>query len=115
MSGGTPEIARRVEGFYHCVAVNLEAWVNRRKSDHKDRAYRGDVMAFTAFKGFAWPHNADELRRFSIIDVQGLNGQMAKDGGAPKTGNGESRARQLLAMVTEGTLIELRDWAVLES
>jgi hypothetical protein len=41
-----PEIQERVENLFHSVAGIFEAWVNRRKSDHTRRAYRGDVMAF---------------------------------------------------------------------
>ena len=51
----TPEIERRVENFFHSVASIFEAWVNRCKSDHTRRAYRGDIMAFVEFCRFAWP------------------------------------------------------------
>src|SRR6266849_3011315 len=54
----TPEIERRVENFFHSVAAIFEAWVNRRKSHHTRRAYRGDVMAFVEFCGFAWPDDS---------------------------------------------------------
>lgn len=42
----TPENRQRVENFFFSVASIFEAWVNRRKSEHTRRAYRGDVMAF---------------------------------------------------------------------
>ena len=65
----------------------FEAWVNRRKSDHTRRAYRGDVMAFVEFCGFAWPEDSAKLLRVSILDVQAFKDHMAKHGGAPKTIN----------------------------
>lgn len=81
----TPEMESRVETFYRSIAAIFEAWVNRRKSDHTQRAYRGDVMAFVAFKRWAWPDDAAQLLRVSILDVQAFKGHMAKRGGAPKT------------------------------
>src|ERR1035438_1816810 len=74
----TPEIERRVENFFHSVAAIFEAWVNRRKSDHTRRAYRGDVMAFVEFCAFAWPDDSARLLRVSILDVQAFKDQMAK-------------------------------------
>jgi site-specific recombinase XerD len=159
----TPEIKERVESFFHSVAAIFEAWVNRRKSDHTRRAYRGDVMAFVEFCKFAWPRDSAKLLRVSILDVQAFKDQMGKHGGAPKTINrrisslssfykflsgaaaelrlpitvpnpahaqfiareasdpveetralSETRARQLMAMVTGESLIELRDRAILK-
>jgi site-specific recombinase XerD len=159
----TPEIKERVESFFHSVAAIFEAWVNRRKSNHTRRAYRGDVMAFVEFRGFVWPRDAAELLRVSILDVQGFKDDMGKHGGAPKTINrrisslssfykflsgaaaelrlpitvpnpahaqfiareasdpveetralSETRARQLLAMITGDSVIELRDRAILK-
>lgn len=54
----TPEVKTRVENFFNSAAAILAAWVNRRKSEHTRRAYRGDVMAFVEFCGIAWPHDA---------------------------------------------------------
>ena len=71
----TPEIERRVENFFHSVSSIFEAWVNRRKSDHTRRAYRGDVMAFVEFCGFSWPDDSAKLLRVSILDVQDLQGR----------------------------------------
>jgi site-specific recombinase XerD len=159
----TPEIKERVDSFFHSVASIFEAWVNRRKSDHTRRAYRGDVMAFVAFRGLIWPRDAAELLRVSILDVQAFKDHMGKHAGAPKTINrrisslssfyrflsgaaaelrlpitvpnpahaqfiareasdpveetralSETRARQLMAMVTGESLIELRDRAILK-
>ncbi|MBZ5532397.1 MAG: tyrosine-type recombinase/integrase [Acidobacteriia bacterium] len=159
----TPEIKRRVENFFHSVAAIFEAWVNRRKSDHTRRAYRGDVMAFVEFCRFAWPQDAARLLRVSILDVQAFKDAMGKHGGAPKTINrrisslssfykflsgaaaelrlpitvpnpahaqfisressdpvdetralSETRARQLVAMVTGDSLLDLRDRAILK-
>jgi site-specific recombinase XerD len=141
----------------------FEAWVNRRKSEHTRRAYRGDVMAFVEFRGLAWPRDAAELLRVSILDVQAFKDDMANHGGAPKTINrrississfykflsgaaaelrlpitvpnpaharfiareasdpveetrafSETRAWQLLALVTGESLVELRDRAILK-
>ena len=61
----TPDIERRVEGFFHSVASIFEAWVNRRKSDHTRRAYRGDVVAFVEFLGWAWPEDSMQMLRVS--------------------------------------------------
>jgi site-specific recombinase XerC len=83
----TPEIERRVENFFHSVASIFEAWVNRRKSEHTRRAYRGDVMAFVQFRGWAWPGDAAQLLRVSIFDVQAFKEHMVKHGAAPKTIN----------------------------
>lgn len=159
----TPEIERRVEHFFQSVAAIFEAWVNRRKSDHTRRAYRGDVMAFVAFRGWAWPQDAAQLLRVSILDVQAFKDYMGKHGGAPKTVNrrisslssfykflsgaaaelrlpitvpnpahaqfisreasdpvdetralSETRARQLMAMPTGDSLLDLRDRAILK-
>ena len=159
----TPEIESRVESFYTSVAAIFEAWVNRRKSEHTRRAYRGDVMAFVEFRGFVWPRDAAELLRVSILDVQAFKDHMAANAGAPKTINrrisslssfykflsgaaaelrlpitvpnpahaqfiareasdpvedtralSETRARQLVAMVTGESLVELRDRAILK-
>ncbi|HEX5425224.1 MAG TPA: hypothetical protein VFW94_16875, partial [Candidatus Acidoferrales bacterium] len=78
----TLEVEARVESFYNSIAAIFEAWVKRRKSDHTRRAYRGDVMAFVAFKRFVWPQDATELLRVSILDVQEFKDDMAKLGGA---------------------------------
>jgi site-specific recombinase XerD len=83
----TPEIERRVEGFFHSVASIFEAWVGRRKSDHTRRAYRGDVMAFAQFMAWAWPEDSMRMLRVSILDVQAFKDHMVKHGGAPKTIN----------------------------
>jgi site-specific recombinase XerD len=159
----TPEIQERVESFFSSIAAIFEAWVNRRKSHHTRRAYRGDVMAFVGFQEFVWPRDAAELLRVSILDVQRFKDWMGKHGGAPKTINrrisslpsfyrflsgaaaelrlpitvpnpahaqfiareasdpveetralSETRARQLLAMVTGESLIDQRDRAILK-
>src|ERR1700722_21041590 len=81
----TPEIARRVENFFHSVASIFEAWVNRRKSNHTRRAYRGDVMAFVEFRGWAWPKDSAQLLRVSILDVQAFKDFTVKDDSGPET------------------------------
>ena len=120
-------------------------------------------MSFVEFRGFVWPHQAAELLRVSILDVQDFKDQMVKQRSAPKTINrrvsslssfykflsgaaaelrlpitvpnpahaqfisressdpveetralSETRARQLMAMVTGESLVELRDRAILK-
>ena len=83
----TPEIARQVENFFHSLASIFEAWVNRRKSDHTRRTYRGDVMASVEFCRFVWPEDSAKLLRVSILDVQAFKDHMASHDGAPKTIN----------------------------
>src|ERR1700757_3683534 len=78
----TPQVEARVENFFNSVAAIFEAWVNRRKSEHTRRAYRGDVMAFVEFRGLVWPRDAAELLRVSILDVQAFKDYMAKHDGA---------------------------------
>jgi site-specific recombinase XerD len=65
----------------------FEAWVNRRKSDHTRRAYRGDVMAFVDSAGLPGRTIPPKLLRVSILDVQAFKDHMGKHGGAPKTIN----------------------------
>jgi integrase/recombinase XerC len=83
----TPEVAGRVGGFYNSVASIFEAWVGGRKSAHTQRAYRGDVMAFVEFMKLAWPDDATELLRGSILDVRAFKADLVKHGAAPKTIN----------------------------
>jgi site-specific recombinase XerD len=104
----TPEIKRRVENFFQSVAAIFEAWVNRRKSDHTRRAYRGDVMAFVAFCGFAWPEDSAKLLRVSILDVQAFKDRMAKNGGAPKTINRRISSISSFYKFLSGAAAELR-------
>ena len=49
----TPEVRGRVGDFYNSVAGIFEAWVNRRKSEHTRRAYRGDVHGLRFLHGLA--------------------------------------------------------------
>jgi site-specific recombinase XerD len=104
----TPEISRRVENFFYSVAAIFEAWVNRRKSDHTRRAYRGDVMAFVAFRGLTWPEDAAQLLRVSILDVQAFKDRMAKHGGAPKTINRRISSLSSFYKFLSGAAAELR-------
>jgi len=89
----TPENRQRVENFFFSVASIFEAWVNRRKSEHTRRAYRGDVMAFVQFMGsrepgsWRWPEDSVELLSASILDVQAFKDKMVEDSAAPKTIN----------------------------
>ncbi|MGB7846007.1 MAG: tyrosine-type recombinase/integrase [Candidatus Acidiferrum sp.] len=104
----TPEIERRVENFFHSVASIFEAWVNRRKSHHTRRAYRGDVMAFVEFCKFAWPQDSAKLLRVSILDVQAFKEHMGKHGGAPKTINRRISSISSFYKFLSGAAAELR-------
>lgn len=104
----TPEISRRVENLFHSVAAIFEAWVNRRRSDHTRRAYRGDVMAFAEFCRFTWPDDSAKLLRVSILDVQAFKDNMAKHGGAPKTINRRISSLSSFYKFLSGAAAELR-------
>lgn len=85
LNSATPENRKRVEDFFFSVAGIFEAWVNRRKSEHTRRAYRGDVMAFVQFMKWRWPDDAIEILSASILDVQAWKDSMTKALMAPKT------------------------------
>jgi site-specific recombinase XerD len=104
----TPEVERRVENFFHSVAAIFEAWVNRRKSDHTRRAYRGDVMAFVEFCGLAWPHDSAKLLRVSILDVQAFREDMLERRAAPKTINRRISSLSSFYKFLSGAAAELR-------
>ena len=104
----TPEIEHRVENFFHSVAAIFEAWVNRRKSEHTRRAYRGDVMAFVEFCRFTWPDDSAKLLRVSILDVQAFKEHMRNHGGAPKTINRRISSISSFYKFLSGAAAELR-------
>jgi site-specific recombinase XerD len=104
----TPEVQTRVENFYTSVAAIFEAWVNRRKSDHTRRAYRGDIMAFVEFQGWKWPDEAVRLLRVSILEVQAFKDAIAKHGGAPKTINRRISSLSSFYKFLSGAAAELR-------
>src|SRR5437899_9087933 len=83
----TPAIRERVEQFYFSVASIFESWVQRRKSQHTQRAYREDVMAFVRFLGIVWPDQATSLLSTSIKDVQSFREELLEHDAAPKTLN----------------------------
>lgn len=83
----TPAAAERVRRFYSSLASLFESWVTRRKSPHTQRAYREDIMTFVRFLGLAWPGEADELLRVSIVDVQRFRDSLLSQNAAPKTLN----------------------------
>jgi hypothetical protein len=104
----TPEIAHRVENFFQSVASIFEAWVNRRKSDHTRRAYRGDVMAFVEFRDWAWPKDSGQLLRVSILDVLAFREDMLKRRAAPKTMNRRISSLSSFYRFLAGAAAELR-------
>jgi integrase/recombinase XerC len=83
----TPEIKKRVERFYLSIAEIFEAWVQRRKSAHTQRAYREDVMSFVSLIGLTWPEQSPALLQISIHDVQRFRDHMLEKNAAPKTIN----------------------------
>ena len=104
----TPAVRERVGQFYLSVAAIFEAWVGRRKSDHTQRAYRGDVMAFVQFKGWNWPEDATNMLRASILDVQAFKADMVKHGAAPKTLNRRISSLSSFYKFLAGAAAELR-------
>ena len=83
----TPAVRKRVEEFYWSVAQIFEAWVQRHKSLHTQRAYREDVMSFVRFCGIQWPQGSIKLLAASIKDVQAFRDHMLELKQAPKTIN----------------------------
>jgi site-specific recombinase XerD len=104
----TPENRDRVENFSFSVATIFEAWVNRRKSEHTRRAYRGDVMAFAQFMGWRWPNHATELLASSILDVQAWKNRMVEESAAPKTINRRISSLSSFYKFLAGAAAELR-------
>jgi len=104
----TPENRKRVEDFFFSVAAIFEAWVNRRKSEHTRRAYRGDVMAFVQFMKWNWPDDAIELLSASILDVQAWKDSMTKAAMAPKTLNRRVSSLSSFFKFLAGAAAELR-------
>src|SRR3954452_13585160 len=83
----TPEIGKRVEQFCLSLAEIFESWVNRHRSPHTQRAYRGDVEAFLTFLGIRWPEDATALLTASVQDVQAFRDFHQAHSAAPKTIN----------------------------
>lgn len=104
----TPENRQRVEDFFFSVASIFEAWVNRRKSEHTRRAYRGDVMAFVQFMGWKWPKDSIELLSASILDVQAFKNRMVEEAAAPKTINRRISSLSSFYKFLAGAAAELR-------
>jgi integrase/recombinase XerC len=103
-----PENRARVEDFFFSVASIFEAWVNRRKSEHTRRAYRGDVMAFVRFMGWNWPGSSVELLSASILDVQAFKKRMVDEAAAPKTINRRISSLSSFFKFLAGAAAELR-------
>ena len=103
-----PEIQARVERFYFSVAAIFEAWVDRRKSEHTRRAYRGDVMAFIKFMGWRWPEDSLLLLQVSIRDIQAFKGDIENRGGAGKTVNRRISSLSSFYKYLAGAAAELR-------
>jgi site-specific recombinase XerD len=104
----TLENRERVENFFSSVASIFEAWVNRRKSEHTRRAYRGDVMAFIQFMGWNWPKDSLELLSASIVDVQAWKEMMLKQSAAPKTINRRISSLSSFFKFLAGAAAEMR-------
>ena len=104
----TPEVRGRVGDFYNSVAMLFDAWVDRRKSEHTRRAYRGDGMAFVSFMGWQWPDDAANLLRVSLLDVQAFKADIGKQGGAGKTINRRISSLSSFYKFLAGAAAELR-------
>lgn len=104
----TPEAAERVGDFYASVATIFEAWVKRCKSEHTQRGYRGDVMAFVRFMGWLWPENSASMLRASILDVQAFRDALLKRKAAPKTINRRISSLSSFYKYLAGAAAELR-------
>jgi site-specific recombinase XerD len=104
----TPENRERVERFFFSVASIFEAWVNRRKSEHTRRAYRGDVIAFVQFMEIKWPEEASRLLSSSILDVQAWKNKMFEESAAPKTINRRISSLSSFYKFLAGAAAELR-------
>lgn len=110
----TPENRKRVESFFLSVASIFEAWVNRRKSEHTRRAYRGDVMAFVEFMRsqapglWKWPEDSARLLSTSILDVQAWKNRMVQEAAAPKTINRRISSLSSFYKFLAGAAAEMR-------
>ncbi len=104
----TPENRKRVREFFFSVASIFDAWVNRRKSEHTRRAYRGDVMAFVLFMKWRWPEEAIECLSASILHVQAWKDSMTKARMAPKTLNRRISSLSSFYKFLAGAAAELR-------
>ena len=111
----TPEVRRRVEGFYVSVSEIFEKWVHRRESKHTQRAYRGDVMDFVAFldsvhwsDGFRWPEASWRLLQVSVGDVLSWREHMTELDFAPKTMNRRISSLSSFYKYLAGAAAELR-------
>jgi site-specific recombinase XerD len=104
----TPENQKRIEDFFFSVASIFEAWVNRRKSEHTRRAYRGDVMDFVQSMKLDWPQDATDLLSVSILDVQAWKDSMTKAAMAPKTVNRRVSSLSSFFKFLAGAAAELR-------
>ena len=104
----TPENRERVQNFFFSVASIFEAWVNRRKSEHTRRAYRGDVMAFVRFMRWKWPADSARLLSTSILDVQAFKDRLVKEAAAPKTINRRISSLSSFYKFLAGAAAELR-------
>jgi site-specific recombinase XerD len=82
--------------------------VNRRKSEHTCRAYRGDVMAFAQFMGWKWPSDSIELLSTSILDVQAFKNRMVEETAAPKTINRRISSLSSFYKFLAGAAAEMR-------
>ena len=83
----TPVVRERVQDFFSSITAIFEAWVQRRQSQHTQRAYREDVMSFVTFMRIEWPRDATELLRVSVKDVVAFRDELLAKDAAPKTLN----------------------------
>jgi hypothetical protein len=60
------------------------------------------------FRGFIWPHEAAQLLKISILDVQAFKDHMAKHNGVPKTINRRISSLSSFDKFLSGAAAELR-------
>lgn len=110
----TPDVRRRVEGFYVSVADIFEKWVQRRPSPHTQRAYRRDVMSFVEFlgrrwpEGFRWPDESFRFLQVTVGDVLAWRDDMHELELAPKTLNRRVSSVSSFYKYLAGAAAELR-------
>jgi len=104
----TGKMQQQVTGFYHSIPDIFERWVNRRTSPHTQRAYRGDVIAFMAFRGIRWPQDAIQLCTVTVGDVQDWRDEMEAENKAPKTLNRRVSSLSSFYKYVQGSAAEMR-------
>jgi integrase/recombinase XerC len=104
----TPAVERQVLSFYGSVAEIFERWVTRRSSQHTQRAYRRDVMAFVECLGVRWPEESGRMFTVTVAEVQAFRDLMLADDKAPKTINRRIASLSSFYKYLQGVASEFR-------